>query len=306
MQKSNHSFLKYSWFILGMVFLVILAGGVVRMTQSGMGCPDWPKCFGMWIPPTDVSQLPDDFTKYLEKQDIDHTFNAYHTWIEYINRLLGAILGVFIFIYFIWSVLKFRKSDKGIILSTFALLIITGFQGFLGKMVVDANLAVVKVTIHMLVALIIAAIPLYIISRIKKNRVMVPRQLKTVAFVSLAAVLLQIVFGTQVREEIDEISKGLNYEQRDLWISGVLGTIYYIHRSFSWLILALTSFLWWKTRDYPELRKNTTVISFFVITAIIAGLIMNFFNIPAFAQPIHLFVASGLSVSLFYYIIRVK
>ena len=95
-----------------MVFLVILAGGVVRMTQSGMGCPDWPKCFGMWIPPTDASQLPADFEKYLSKQDIDHSFNAYHTWIEYINRLLGALLGLFILGYLVWTIRKFWSDNK--------------------------------------------------------------------------------------------------------------------------------------------------------------------------------------------------
>src|SRR5882672_9799110 len=78
-----------------LTFLVVIAGGVVRTTQSGMGCPDWPKCFGKWIPPTNASELPPDFEKYLRQQDIDHTFNAWHTWIEYFNRLLGALLGVF-------------------------------------------------------------------------------------------------------------------------------------------------------------------------------------------------------------------
>lgn len=303
---SSKTFLKYSWFILGMVFLVILAGGVVRMTQSGMGCPDWPKCFGMWIPPTDASQLPADFTKYLDKQDIDHSFNVYHTWIEYVNRLLGALLGVFVFIYFIWSFIKFRKTEKVVVFSTAALVLITGFQGFLGKLVVDANLSVVKVTIHMLVALIIAAIPLFIISRLKGDRIMIPKQLKWVAIISLIAVLLQIVFGTQVREEIDEISKGLAYQQRDLWISGAMGTAYYIHRSFSWIVFGLCSFLWWKTRDYKELNILSNFIGFNVLSALALGLIMNFFDIPALAQPLHLFVACALSVSLFYYIVRTK
>src|ERR1700749_1530440 len=91
-----------------LTFLVIIAGGVVRTTHSGMGCPDWPTCFGSWIPPTNASQLPPDFEKYLRKQDIDHTFNALHTWIEYFNRLLGTLLGIFALVQ---CVLLFRKKN---------------------------------------------------------------------------------------------------------------------------------------------------------------------------------------------------
>src|SRR6218665_2455152 len=92
-------------------FLVIIAGAVVRTTQSGMGCPDWPRCFGRWIPPTNASQLPADFEKYLSKQDIDHSFNPYHTWIEYINRLFGVLLGLFAIIQ-VWLLFYKKKEQR--------------------------------------------------------------------------------------------------------------------------------------------------------------------------------------------------
>ena len=302
---ANKRYIGYTWFVLLMVLLVIAAGGVVRMTQSGMGCPDWPKCFGRWLPPTSAEQLPPDFEKYLKAQDIDHSFNVYHTWIEYINRLLGALLGVFIFIHFIWSLIKFRKTDRRILLYSFLLLIAVGFQGWLGKKVVDHNLEVVKVTIHMLMALVIAAIPLLIIYRLKENKKIADEFLKVLSVLVLIFLLGQIVLGTQVREQVDEISKALSYKQRELWIERI-DKMFIIHRSFSWLIAAGCLLLFFKARKHLTLRTNVIIILSFVVVTILIGTIMAWYSIPAIAQPLHLLLASILSLAIFTLRLRLK
>ena len=168
------------------VYLVILAGGIVRMTGSGMGCPDWPKCFGYIIPPIERTQLDwksnhqynkdqiiildeklfyaiDNFRSKEElnisnwnrytKHDYSK-FNVYHTWIEYINRLIGAIAGLSVLVLFLYS-LKFFKSKKSVALLSFLSLIAILFQAWLGKIVVDSNLTASTITVHMLMAILL-------------------------------------------------------------------------------------------------------------------------------------------------------
>ncbi len=300
----NKGFIKWSKYTLVMVFLVIVAGAIVRMTQSGMGCPDWPKCFGKWIPPTNASELPPDFEKYLKQQDIDHSFNVFHTWTEYINRLLGALLGLFLLAQFAWSI-KFWRSKKFITLLCLGNLLLTGFQGWLGKRVVDANLAGVKITTHLVVALLIAAIAMAIVFiASQKPRVKQP-QLFWLATIALLLLTLQIVLGTQVREQVDHISKFLNYQGRELWIDQ-LGNSFYIHRSFSLLVTAAVFFFVFKCiKNKIVLFSNKLAIAC-IVAEMALGIIMAYAHVPAFAQPLHLLFSSILFVALFYSLLSLK
>ncbi|MBL6445098.1 COX15/CtaA family protein [Fulvivirga sp. 29W222] len=339
MKKSNiensRLFSKFSLLTLIAVYLLILVGGVVRSTGSGMGCPDWPKCFGNWVPPTDVSQLPENykeiysqkrekknerFAKYLSGLGFKDTadkilndesilheadFNKQKTWIEYINRLLGVLIGLLIIGTFVLSI-RFLKTDRSVFFVALTTLLLVIFQGWIGSIVVSTNLVPWTITLHMFLALLIVALLVYLVHRTNYDGVVLMCfRDKTLFLVVLAACmitsLIQVALGTQVREMVDVIAAQYNYADRNLWIDSI-GMPFLIHRSFSWVILLLHMalvYLLFKTRS----RSGLTVwLVATVVITIVTGVIMGYFGIPAFIQPVHLLLGTlvfGLQFSLF-------
>ena len=296
---NEKAFTKFSKIVLINVFLVILAGGIVRMTQSGMGCPDWPRCFGRWIPPTDESQLPANYKQIYAFKYVDTSFNVYHTWVEYFNRLVGMLLGILLLIQFVW-VARYWKSKKSIVLLCGANLLLTGFQGYLGSKVVEANLEVVKITVHMLVALVIAALSLKVINQMNHDKEKVAnKNLKAISFITIILLLIQIVMGTQVRQQIDDISKSFDFMHRDQWVQHLNG-VFNFHRIFSILIGVACVYLYMMYKDVKKLRLSCQLMIVTVIGNIVLGLIMASMNMPAFAQPSHLVFSSILLMTVYY------
>jgi len=317
----SRRFLRFQWITLIGLFLVICAGSFVRITGSGMGCPDWPKCFGQWIPPTAEEQLPSNylsifqekrakkavkFCKFLtaigmketaEKIKADPTllkeepFNAARTYTEYINRLLGFLAGNLMLAGFFWSLLFYRK--RWLLTLSAINLVLIAVEAWFGSIVVATNLVPWTITVHLFLALVILLIQMYLIYRISPKhgtKILVNPLTFYIWWAVFAITFYQMFLGTQVREYIDALTKqGLG---RDAW-SDYLGIEFLIHRSFSWLVLILLFYLGWKNEKESKLRIIRWA---FVILSIelFAGVLLAYFDLPGLVQTAHLVFATIL------------
>jgi cytochrome c oxidase assembly protein subunit 15 len=283
------------------VYFLILVGGIVRASGSGMGCPDWPRCFGRWVPPTDASQLPDNVQELYGEHGQNEPFNALKTWTEYVNRLVGVAIGFSIFLLLLAS-LPFWRVDRALVWWSLAAFLLVGFQGWLGSVVVSTNLAPWIVTLHMLLALLIVAILIYVVVRSHRGELEgVPlihrRSLFFILVAALALSLVQVLIGTQVREQVDEVA--LRGALRGDWISE-LGTLLLVHRSFSLLVLAAVVLLWLAIRRASEAREGDRLrllgdlLLVAVAIEIAAGALLYYLAMPALLQPVHLLFGSVL------------
>lgn len=330
--NNRRTFYKLSLSTLLAVYILILVGGVVRSTGSGMGCPDWPKCFGSWVPPMSESELPSNykeiysqhrekknirFAKYLRTLGMSDTadkllndksvleeadFNVTKTWIEYINRVVGVIIGFLIFAVFVAS-LKFRKTDRTITLVAFLTFVLVGFQGWLGSFVVSTNLTPWTITVHMLLALVIVAMLIYLTNATSDSR---PVIVSPISFWLLIAcmltLLIQIVLGTQVREAIDSVSA---IAIREEWIDKIYADLF-IHRSFSWIIGILHVILIVKLVKTSGVKAFSIVLILLILDTILTGAAMAYFGVPAFLQPIHLLLATVTFGMQFMLLLKLK
>ncbi|MDD5276935.1 MAG: COX15/CtaA family protein [Methylovulum sp.] len=283
------------------VYFVILVGGIVRASGAGMGCPDWPTCFGQWVPPTEESQLPANYHEIYAQRGYENTqFNPVKTWTEYTNRLVGVTIGFLIFLT-AWSSRIFLKTDKTIFYLALSSFFLVGFQGWLGSTVVASNLKPFMITLHMLLALFIVALLIYTIARSQREFLgqldigLLPAKFKTVLVVAMGMTLLQVAMGTQVREAVDFIANEHGYIERQYWRDD-FPVIFYIHRSFSSVILFTNLWLVWKlyqsvARDSILLRTGFALAGL-VVTAILAGVTLDRLGFPAVVQPIHLLMAN--------------
>ncbi len=276
------------------VYFLILVGATVRASGAGMGCPDWPTCFGRWIPPTSESQLPSDYQEiYADLGYAETRFNAVKTWTEYLNRLTGAAVGLLILAAAALS-WPLRRFDRGVFLASAGAFALVCVQGWLGAMVVRSNLLPGMVTAHMAMALAIVAVLLFALERARARAAPAgpaagPR-LEKWLWALLAMIALQVVLGTQVREMTDLIRQAQGEALRSRWIEA-MPWFFYVHRSFSAPVLLTGLCLaWLLPRGAGPVRATAAAL----VAAAASGATLGHLGMPAVAQPLHLLAASAL------------
>lgn len=309
-------FQKFATAALVSVIFLIFVGAIVRVSGAGMGCPDWPKCWGRYVPPStkeeiDLSKL--DFSKFeraakrygrdpstVTPEHVLENFNPTHAWTEYINRLSSTPVGFFTMGTFVLALLRQRKRPLVVAAATLSVILV-GVNAWMGKEVVSSDLKPGVLTIHMALAMILV-LPLSYAAwrgsdspwRVAGDEKEVTR-MRWLTGVLLLLVFVEGVFGTQIRELNSHLMKTHPGMERAEWIRTLEGSwIYLIHRSFSWVILFAVVAAWLRAVKIGQGGKVAWGSFAMVIAQMILGLIMARMEIHPVVQVMHL----GLSAIL--------
>ncbi|MFC1555877.1 heme A synthase [candidate division KSB1 bacterium] len=287
-------FRRFAFLATSATYLLIFIGGLVRVSGAGLGCPDWPKCFGRWMPPLSRAQLPADIDPVL--------FNITLSWIEYINRLFGVLIGILIFITALLAV-KYYRNVKSIVMMSMGAVLLTGFQGWYGSIVVSQKLNPFAVSVHMGIALIIVSMLIYVTQKayylefpeIEKNAVYPGKIMFMTGGLWILSVI-QIVLGTRVRA-------GIEIETEIEPLAGIheiierVGSVENLHALLGIGLLFGTihvgvSIL--KHSQNPSLimRQGVWAMIVLVLAQLTGALVIVLTDLPAIMQLFHLWTAS--------------
>ncbi|MFZ4596445.1 MAG: COX15/CtaA family protein [Verrucomicrobiaceae bacterium] len=307
--------------------ILIFVGAAVRATGSGLGCPDWPFCYGCWVPPTSADQIV--FTEAtLEKfrakaakhgrdassitlETLKAEFDPVATWVEYLNRLTSLPVALSVFFLVAASIGEWRARRPQVFLAAVAALVLLLVNAWLGARVVYSGLRPGTITLHMALAILMQVILVYAAWRgtstpwrFGTTKVGL-QSARRVAFVLFTLVVIEGVMGSQVREMTDQLALQHSGQMRSLWASELEQTwVYIVHRSFSWFIVACAAwFVIMARRCMGRMGWLETAIASLVAAQMVLGLILAQVAIYPLAQILHIGLSSLLVSGLVLWIL---
>ncbi len=308
--------------LISIVLLIVLifAGAIVRVSGSGLGCPDWPTCWGELIPPAsvddvDFDKLEDRIERYRKSAErfgrdpdeitiekLREEYDPIQTWIEFINRLL-ALPVLLANLLLMIACLRTRNLPR-LGIAAFSLVILSALTGIV---VVASGLRAGVVTIHMALAFL----QLFILTYIywaggggRESRPVIKGPSRAQVMILLACVMIEWAMGSQIREVTDHLMMERGVESRASWIDEVSTTwIYLIHRSFSWSIFIAAIWLGYKAKWEGFVPRFILGI---VLSLMVMGVILSFSGIHAAVQVLHVGLAGSLVSAVYYWWLAAK
>ncbi|HUG59871.1 MAG TPA: COX15/CtaA family protein [Candidimonas sp.] len=313
-----------TWFL---TLDLIMFGAFVRLTDSGLGCPDWPGCYGK-ITPLGASGHIEQALQSMPYGAVSFS----KAWIEMIHRYVGSILGMMIIgiVYMAW---RYRRQLGNTPRLAVVTLIAVCIQGAFGAWTVTHQLMPIVVTSHLLGGMILLALMTWLAAREKPHEPISPqaRRWQPWMVAGLALLFIQIALGGWVSTNYAALAcmdfpmchgewvppmdfkggysliRGLGMLPSGELISQyALTSIHWVHRNFAFLVFAYLGILAWKMRAEPGLRGPATLVLALLAAQLVTGLTTIFFQWPLLIAVLHNGGAAGLVLASVTLLVRLS
>ncbi|MBK0369854.1 COX15/CtaA family protein [Flavobacterium agrisoli] len=339
MKKTDNSVII--WLLSGCVllFLMVVVGGITRLTNSGLSMTDWHLVTDTFPPLTEAKWQAafEEYKKFPEyqKTNIHNDFQLadykfIYFW-EWFHRFIGRIIGLVFLVPFIYFLFK-KRLDSATIKKCIILLAMGGFQGFLGWFMVKSGLidnpdvSHFRLSLHLTFAFITFAYTLWVALDLiypERNTRIIP--LRNIARVALVVLLIQIIYGGFVAglnaglihnhwpmmSDGQFIHDSVFIEKPTLFLGLIEGQsgVQFVHRTFAYVVVAMILFLYFKSNQYTlstTQTKGIKTLVVFVFLQFALGVFTLLFRVPLALGLIHQIMAFFLLSAMTYTLHRLS
>lgn len=337
--KNNKSVII--WLLSGciLVFIMVVVGGITRLTNSGLSMTDWHLVTDTFPPITEAkwNEAFEQYKQFPEYQKInihnDFTITDYkyiYFW-EWFHRLIGRLIGMVFIIPFIYFLIK-KKLDASTLKKCILLLGLGSLQGFFGWFMVRSGLidnpdvSHYRLALHLTTAFITFAYTFWVaLDLIYPEKATIEKSLRNIARFALVFLLLQIIYGGFVAG----LNAGLIHNhwplmsdgqflhesvllEKDTWFARLTegkSGVQFVHRSMAYIVVGLILLLYFKSKKFmlssqQKIGLNSLVlIVFFQFTL---GVFTLLYSVPLWLGLIHQVVAFFLLTAMTYTLHRVS
>lgn len=321
------------WLLSGclLLFIMVVVGGITRLTNSGLSMTDWHLVTDTFPPLTEAKwqETFEQYKQFPEYQKInihnDFTLSDYkfiYFW-EWFHRFIGRIIGLVFFVPFVYFLLKKRLSNDTI-KKCLVLMGMGAFQGFLGWFMVKSGLidnpdvSHFRLSLHLTFAFITFAYTLWVALDLiypEKGEIILP--LRKIARLALVLLLLQIIYGGFVAglnaglihnhwplmSDGQFIHESVFIEQKTMLLNLTEGKsgVQFVHRTLAYFVVGMILFLYFKSKRYnltPQQKNGLNALVFIVFLQFTLGVLTLLYSVPLWLGLTHQIVAFFLLTAM--------